>query len=597
MYIKKTTKKVKGKTYINHLLVESIATEKGPRHRIICSLGSLAPAPKEEWLSLSHRMQQALAGQTSLMEDVVTNKLVDKVPKLKDSESEVITIETNQVQVQEVREAGPTYVGHQMWKQLDLERILQEAGLSQAAAQLTEVMVINRLVDPVSKHATPDWVNRTALGDIVGKDFSELSDDALYRNLDQLHPRRDEIEKQLAAQERNLFNLEESILLYDLTSTYFEGQCGSNPKAKRGYSRDHRPDCKQVVVGLVIDADGFPKAHEVFEGNRSDTTTLDPMLAALEKRLAKKGGATVVVDRGMASAANLQQIQQKGYHYIVAARQSERMEHWQEYEQQEGWQQILRQPSAVNRSQKKSSVLIKKSLSGQQVHILCKSEGRKEKDRAIRQLHEKRLLSDLGKLAGRIENRQLINPSKIHQSIGRIRERYPLVARYYEISYDSQTAAFSFQENADKKQTANKLDGTYMIKTDRLDMSEEEIWRTYILLTRMEAAFRSMKSPLMERPIFHQLERRVETHIFLCVLAYHLLVCIEKMFLDSGIHTSWQTVRDQLRTHQVVSVLLKTVNGRILKIRQGTTPETIHKEIYKTLRIPETVMTPSKSWL
>jgi transposase len=234
---------------------------------------------------------------------------------------------------------------------------------------------------------------------------------------------------------------------------------------------------------------------------------------------------------------------------------------------------------------------------GDEVHILCKSDGREAKDRAIREQHEQRCLADLRKLQGRVATGQLKDAAKVHQAIGRLKARYPRVARYYAIGYDAPTASVTWVEHTEKKAVAQRLDGGYLLKTDRPDLTDEEIWRTYLLLTRVEAAFRAMKSPLCERPIFHRLEHRVQTHIFLCVLAYHLLVSIEKIFLDAGIHTSWATLRKELTTHQVVTVVLPTSNGDVLKIRKGSTPEPWHKAIYATLHIPAEVMKPVKTWV
>src|SRR6266851_3654498 len=338
MYIRQSTRTYKGKTYTNHLLVESVQTAKGPRQRTICSLGSLEPAPAEDWLGLAHKLQSALQGQESLSgSSTKIQEWVEKARNKKkstgsDGDRSTVTVEPDKVQIEQAREAGPVHVGHQLWGQLGMNRILQEAGLSTRACRLTEVMTLNRLICPSSEHAMPDWIRRTALGDILQEDFSELADEALYRNLDRLHPNREQIERELAARERTLFNLDDTVYLYDLTSTYFEGQARANPQAKRGYSRDKRPDCKQVVVGLVLDRDGFPKAHEIFDGNLQDRRSLDKMLDALEKRVGKKPGATVIVDRGMAYAENLDQIRRRGLHYLVAGLQPERNEWLEEFE-------------------------------------------------------------------------------------------------------------------------------------------------------------------------------------------------------------------------------------------------------------------------
>jgi transposase len=605
VYIRKTSKTHKGKTYTNYLLVESQHTPKGPRQRILCSLGSLAPAPREDWLDLAHRLAASLQGQRSLPPtDVQIATLVKKAHRGRRAPaaesptpaSATIAVDPERVTVEEAREAGTVHVGHQVWQQLGLSEILQRAGLSDSVCRISEAMTLNRLIFPLSEHAMPDWIRRTALADILGVDFSSLHDDALYRNLDRLYPNRERIEAELTEREKTLFHLDDTLYLYDLTSTYFEGQAANNPQAKRGYSRDKRPDCKQVLVGLVLDRDGFPKAHEVFEGNRQDRTTVGEMLDSLEKRTGRKPGSTVVVDRGMAYEEDLAAIRARGLHYLVAGRQPERNAWLAEFEQGEEWEEVVRTPSPRNPDQEKSQVRIKRCQRGNEVYILCLSEGREEKDRAIRETHEQRLKKDLERLQARIKNGQLQTLETIHQAIGRLKERYPRVARYYRMDYDAERKTLTWEENREKKAIAEKLDGGYVLKTDRQDLTAEEIWRTYILLTRVEAAFRAMKSPLLERPIFHHLEKRTQTHIFLCVLAYHLLVAIEKRFLDGGVHTSWWTLREQLSTHQVITVVLPTQDGKVLKIRKGTTPEPTHREIYATLKIPAEIMKPVKTW-
>ena len=603
MCIKRTTKRVGDKTYVNHLLVESVATPNGPRHRTVCSLGSLAPAPAEDWLSLAHKIEVALTGQPPLVADPQVDTIVAQVHAARRGTRQTagtpdfVAVHTDQVTTEDHREVGPVHVGHQLWQQLDLDAVLAQAGLSARTRALTELMTLNRLVCPRSEHATPDWVRRTALPDLLGESFETLVDESLYQTLDRLHPQRVAIERAVAARERTLFNRDARLFLYDLTSTYFEGQALQNPQAQRGYSRDSRPDCKQVVVGLVLDRDGFPQAHEVFEGNRPDRTTVAAMLDALEKRVGRTPGATVVVDRGMAFADNLQQITARGYHYLVASRQGERTAHLEEFEDAAGWQEIVREPPSTNPGQQKTRVLVKRAVVGDEVHLLCKSDGREAKDRAIREKHEQRLLAALQKLQQRVATGKLKDATKVHQAIGRLKERYPRVARYYTIAYEAAPASVTWAEHAEKKALAQRLDGGYLLKTDRQDLTNDEVWRTYILLTRVEAAFRAMKSPLCERPIFHHLERRVQTHIFLCVLAYHLLVAIEKRFLDAGLHTSWATLREELTTHQVVTVVLPASNGDVLKIRKGSTPEPRHKAIYATLQIPTEVMKPVKTWV
>ena len=603
MYIRKTVNKYKGKPYTNYLLVESVATPKGPRQRTICSLGNLKPRPREEWLLLARKVERALSGgqQPLPLEepDPLVEEIAAKARAAKEKAAayagEAVAVLTDEVAVECAREAGTVHVANQMWRRLGMDEVLGSVGFSEKERLLTQIMVANRLVSPSSEHAMPDWAERTALGDILGADLSGLNSDALYRQMDHLYPMREGIERELAAREKNLFNLDGTVFLYDLTSTYFEGQCLKNPQAQRGYSRDGRGDCKQVVVGLVVDRDGFPKAHEVFDGNRSDSTTVEEMLGALLYRTGKVKGATVVLDRGMSSGENLIAVKALGWHYVVAARHEERYQWLDEFETADDWTEVVREPSPTNPGQKKTSIRVLKRVRDDETYVLCLSEERKPKDRAIRENQEKDLRKDLARLEKRVSEGRLKDYGKIHEAIGRLKERYPRVARYYDISY-SEASGLIWREEKARKEIAEKLDGSYALKTDRSDLSADEAWRIYSLLTRAEAAFEAMKSPLAERPIFHQLQERVQTHIFLCILAYHLLVSIEKTLRDKGCHLSWQTVRETLRTHQVVTVVLPTVDGDVLRIRRSTTPEPQHLELYKLLDIDPEIMKPIKTW-
>jgi hypothetical protein len=300
MYIRKASRTVHGKTYFNYLLVESRLTPKGPRQKVVCSLGDLSPRPQPQWLELARKLENALSGQQDLFAsaspDPALEALVAKVktgPRRRRARQdqpapaasvepgqEKIAVVTGAVRSEQSREAGPVHVGYQFRQRLGIDAILEQAGLSERARQLSCAMTLNRLIHPASELAMPDWIRSTALPDIVGVDFQDLAEDALYRNLDKLHPRREPIETALAERERNLFGLDQTAFLYDVTSTYFEGRALANPKARRGYSRDHRGDCRQVLVGLAVNRDGFPLAHEVMAGNRHDSTTLEEMLAA-----------------------------------------------------------------------------------------------------------------------------------------------------------------------------------------------------------------------------------------------------------------------------------------------------------------------------
>jgi transposase len=605
MYIRKSTRSYKGRTYTNYVLVESVQTPKGPRQKSVCSLGDLSPRPREEWLSLTRKIEDALLGQERLVDqgDAEVAAIVHQVRERRDAppprpsgSAELITVDPSRVTTEQHREAGPIHVGYQFWQRLSLDRILYDCGLPETVRQLACAMVLNRLIAPASEHAMPDWMRRTALVDILDVDFEGVDDNRLYRVLDKLYPHRATIEAALVQRERSLFNLDTTVYLYDITSTYFEGQCARNGKAKLGHSRDKRPDCKQVVVGLVVNRDGFPITHEVFAGNTRDHTTLATMLDRLAEHAGLKEGATVVVDRGMAYDENIAEFKKRKLHYVVASRQPERDRWLADFEDTEGFTPVLRQPSPLNPGQKKSSIEVKTQTADQQTYVLCRSEQRIGKDRAIRSKQEARLRADIDKLAKRIADGRLVKVAKINQAIGRLKERYPRVARYYRLSYDEPNRTLSAEFDADKHLHAERLDGCYLLKTSREDLSGDELWRIYILLTRAENAFRDMKSPLAERPIWHHLERRTDTHIFLCVLAYHLLISIEKTLLDKGVHTSWATVRDILKTHQICTVVLPTDDGSCLRMRKAATPDPDVQQFYRHLDISPDIIKPRHTW-
>ncbi len=323
--------------------------------------------------------------------------------------------------------------------------------------------------------------------------------------LDKLHPHRATIEAALVARERSLFNLDATIYLYDLTSTYFEGQCVRNAKAKRGYSRDHRGDCKQVVVGLVVNRDGFPITHEVFAGNTQDRKTLATMLDRRARRPAARRNRGGRPRHGL--RRQHRRDQDRKLHYVVASRQAERDRWLADFEDTDGFVPVLRRRPRSTRRRRRPRSRSRPAVDGEKTYVLCRSEQRIAKDRAIRTKQEGRLRADLDKLAQRVAAKKLVKAAKINQAIGRLKERYPRVARYFDLSYDAAGMTFRPTFNADKYAKAEQLDGCYLLKTDRNDLSGDELWRIYILLTRAENAFRDMKSPLAERPIFHHTER------------------------------------------------------------------------------------------
>lgn len=653
MFIKRSKKRANGVVYEYGSLVVSYNSFNGPRHRVLYSLGRMDSIPQDGDKELAIKLEKLISGQLSIfgIEDSTAAKLfttmkpskksdvekecpapeieLERMSQLADAamlpalivensdeasavdaeivDEEIVPIgtqllkgppvwmraHTEAMEFKDAREAGSVWVGHKMWEMLGLGKILEEQNFSKDEIDLTEVLVLNRLIEPASEHATPEWVSRTALSDILGRDLDRLNYRKLYGNLDRLHPERESIEKRLFNVETNLFNLETSIYLYDLTSTYFEGNALQNEAAKHGYSRDSRPDCRQVVVGLMLNRDGFPIGHEIFDGNKVDSQTVSTILETLERRTDAQKGLTLTVDRGMSDKKNLELIREQGHHYIVAAKQTERQKWLAEFESEEGWQEVTRQSGAPTFEQVATGIRIKRFKKDDEYYVLCISEGRIAKDRAIREKQEKRLLKDLEKLGSRITKGELKTTKKIYESIGRIKERYPRVARYYGIEID-ESGSLSWLEDTAKKKKAEQVDGSYILRTSRQDLTTDEIWRTYMLLTRVETAFRNLKGPLSMRPIFHQLQHRTESHIFVCVLAYHLLVSIERLLHQNGITDSWASVRKRLSTHQVVSGILRAKDGRAVEVRKDTLASPYQRSLYEALGIPTQIFSSSK---
>ncbi len=651
MFIKRSRKRVKGKWYEYAHLVSSYNTPNGPRHKILYSLGRTDSMPQDRDKELSGKLAGMLSGQLSIYgEDASVRKVFESMKPVKAREAagatannemhevdvcedcpvaqaditplseaiksvEIVTVEaevmdagtavlklpgssiksrTEDIEFRNAREAGPVWVGHNVWEMLGLSSILRSQGFSDDEIRLTQILALNRLIEPASEHATPEWVARTALSDILDKDFDNLNYRKLYGQLDRLHLVREPVERELFAREASLFNLDTSVYLYDLTSTYFEGQCAANPSAKHGYSRDKRFDCRQIVIGLMLNRDGFPIGHEIFDGNTVDCQTVEMMIRSLVERTGVKEGLTLTVDRGMSDQSNLDLIRSQGHHYIVAAKQTERQKWLAEFETREGWHEIVRGPEPSNPKSVPTGVQVKLFEKGDEVFLLCISEGRVAKDRAIREKQEKKFLADLEKLRKRTSTSSLKTIKNVYEAIGRLRERYQRVGRYYSIDFDEKTNSLTWMEDTEKKRHAEQVDGGYLLRTSRKDLSDEEIWRTYMLLTRVEAAFRDLKSPLAMRPIYHQLQQRTESHVFVCVLSYHLLVSIERLLHKAGITKSWEFIRKKLSTHQIVSGILRAKDGRAMEARRDTTASEEQRSIYAALGIPSQIFTSSK---
>jgi transposase len=590
VFIRRVTIIRRGKPYSYYRIVESVRTPAGPRQRLVMNLGKL-DVPPEQWKLLAERIEDFLYRQGQLPYgshdiDSVAREIAQRVAHKRQRQAQGAEYRRERAEMYpemtmlgEARELGAEYVGLAYAKKLGIDRILEEQGFEDRQRDLALIEIVGRLVEPHSELSTSAWYKRSALGEMLQEQrVRRITEDDLYRVTDRLYAKRLEIEGALRERERSLFGLKETIILYDLSSTYFEGLPAMG-KARHGYSRDHRGDCLQVVIGLVLDGQGYAKGHEIFEGNRRDCTTLEQMLERLQK-LGPQPGATVVMDRGIATEKNLAFLRERGYRYIVAASARDRQKllgprdpgRWVPFRQSE--QGELRIEGQLRRE-------------GDELYVLCHSVEREGKDRGIRERFRVRLEEEAGKLKARIEAGKLKDPAKIQQAIGQLRQRFSRAARFYEFAL-SPEGKLRFQPLAEPLTVAGQTDGRYLLRTNRADLTEKQIWELYIMLNRVERSFRSLKGSVGIRPIYHYKAHRIEAHIFISILAYHLLHSIEEQLRSQGDTRCWATVRDVLSTHVLVTITQHAVDGRIFQLRRPTRPEAEHERLYHALRLPST---------
>lgn len=590
MFIRQVTVRRHGKQYSYHRLIESVRTPSGPRQRLVMSLGRLE-VPRSQWRLLAERIQEFLYAQQTLPfgsyeVDPIAKQVAERVERKRQRGARQAQFKGRAVAVYpelssagQLRQLGAVYVGQAFYGQLGIDGILQQVGLSAKQRALAQVQVLGRLVEPHSELATVGWYARSALGELMqGPLGPGIHEDDLYRVTDKLYARRKQIEQAVRDRERTLFGLGESIVLYDLSSTYFEGLAVGCHKAKRGYSRDHRGDCLQVVIALVLDEQGYAKAHEVFEGNRRDSATMEAMLERLEA-IGAQPGATVVMDRGLATKNNLELLRLKGYRYIVAMAAREREK---DLQASEGRWVPFRQ-TAEGEVQVEGQI----KRQGEEVLILCHSSSREGKDRGIRERFRTRLEQDAGRLQQRVREGKLKDPAKIQQAIGRLRQRYSRVARLYRLELTAE-GQVQCEPLSEKLSGVEQADGRYLLRTNRTDLDERRIWELYVMLNRVERSFRSLKGSLGIRPIHHHKADRVESHIFISVLAYHLLHAIEERLRGAGDTRCWATIRAILSTHALLTITHHGTDGRTYDIRRPSRPEYEHEQIYKRLGLSST---------
>ena len=559
MYLRHKRVRKNGKTHTYWLLVRSVRHGNRVRQEVVATLGKLDARGRSR--------ARAYA-------DKITGRRVE--PSLFEPPDEpaadVESIRLKAVRVERTRRFGHVCLGLSLWHALQLDdafdQLIPEGREDVRWSSLAAALVICRLCMPSSElNLAEDLYRQTALDDLLGVPETKINDDRLYRALDRILVHKDAIEKHLRCRLGELFSIKYDLLLYDVTSTYFEGLALANSMAKRGYSRDHRPDCKQVCVALVVTREGIPLAHEVFDGNRVDVTTVKEIVGKIESRFGT-ADRVWVMDRGMASEENLAWLREGGRRYVIGACKSDLRRFEQRLVETKDWQRI----------RDDIEVKLCPGRDGNETYILCRSEARMEKDKAIVGRFSERLRAHLDRLQRRLATaKRPVDRDRVNRQIGRLLTRHSRAANGFIVSVrDSKTNGSGLQlvvqENKDWTRWADRSAGCYLLRSNVSNWTEDELWRTYIQLTEAESAFRIHKSDLSIRPVWHQREDRVRAHIFVCFLGYALWKTLEQWQAHAGLGNSPRHILEELRQVQSADVVLPTVDGRELKVRCVITP-------------------------
>ncbi len=450
---------------------------------------------------------------------------------------------------------------------------------------MAAVLVLARFCEPSSElHIAEDWFRRTALGDLWGIADDKVNDDRLYRVLDRVLPHKAILEIHLQKRLGRLFGLEYDLLLYDITSTYFEGQAAANPQARRGHSRDHRRDCQQVLIGLVVSRDGYPLGYEVFAGNRQDGTTLQEMVTRMEAYYGREGRIWVL-DRGMVSEASLTWLKERGSRYIVGTPRS-RLKQFARAVRHGDWQ-ALRDGLEVQRCP---------DVDGIESFILCRSAARAAKEQAMRQRFLARIVTGLRQIRAACR-RQRCDPGKIERRVGRLLGQNTRAARFFRVQVDvgpNGGAQMRSSRRGAAQAWAQSSQGCYVLRSNVADWDAEELWRAYMHLTDAEAAFRVQKTDLRVRPVWHQTAERVQAHVLVCFLAYVLRKTLEGWMARAGLGNSPTTVLQELARIQSTDVVAPTTDGRTIRLRCVVRPDKAQSVLlhHLGLQLPQRLRLP-----
>jgi transposase len=567
MYLRHTLRKKDGKTHRYWRLVRSVRVGRRVIQQTVAQLGELD----------EHGRLQARALARSLIGEPEQAALFND-----GSHQQTVSVRLKNVRVERARQFGDVYLALALWRGVGLEEFCERRlprGKEQVPwSKIAAVLAVARLCEPSSElHIAEDWYRRTALADLLQLDEAQVNKDRLYRALDELLVHKRALEAHLAKRCGELFAGQNEVLLYDVTSTYFEGEAERNELAQRGYSRDHRPDCKQVCIALVVTFDGFPLGYEIFAGNTTDSTTLQEIVETMEQRHGAVGRVWIA-DRGMASRKNLAWLRDTGRRYIIGAPKSDLKKCREQLEQKRGWHEI-RDGVEVK--------LFDSDVPGERF-ILCRSADRRSKERAMHEKFSQRIESALERLKSRIAHaKKPLDKSQVDRQIGRLLQRNSRAAARFEISLleSDNPAGFSLRIRTHEEfdRWAALSEGSYVLRTNIDDWTEEKLWKAYIQLTQAEAAFRIQKDQLRIRPIWHQRADRVQAHILVCFLAFVLWKTLELWQSRAGLGNSPRTILEELARIQSNDVILPTPTHGEIRLRCVTQPDAAQAALLERL--------------
>lgn len=524
MFLRRYTRSKDGKKHTYYALVESVRTDAGPRQQIVAYLGELNHDQERRWQrTIVFHNRQGETQQLRLFPDDDTVPLPD--------DPDVVRIRLGSVGWTNPRNFGDVWLARWLWQTLQLDAIVARhvppGKHTVRPADIVALEVINRLCGPCSEWALAEhWYASTALPELLGVSDAAVTKDRLYRTLDDLLKAKQAIEDDLKAQFGTLFQLTFDVLLYDLTSTYFEGLAEDNELAKRGYSRDHRSDCKQVVLALVVTREGFPLAHFTLAGNIRDVQTVERIVVAVEQRFGR-AQRVWVMDRGMISKETLRFLNKDGRRYLLATRRSE-LQKFQPKLTSGVWQRLPDNPDVEVQVFRRRKVH----------YLLARSKPRRKKERAMRRKQRRGLAKAVRKLQQRVVKGRLKQRDKVLEAVGRLQARFPKARRFVSLTVAATgppVVACTWKIDAFKAALA--ADGAYLLRSNQAGWTAEEFWETYIQLTVVERAFRVLKSELLLRPVWHHYSGRVEAHVMICVLAYALWKTLDHLAKQAKLQT------------------------------------------------------------